>query len=41
MPQTGVFLLFVVLLVAGLLTVAWMVRKLAVGGRTGTSGVGR
>ena len=40
-PQTGVFLLFVVLLVAGLLTVAWMVRKLAAGGRTATSGVGR
>jgi hypothetical protein len=33
-PQTGVFLMFAVLLVAGLLTVAWMVAKLAAGART-------
>lgn len=32
-PQTGVFLIFAVLLVAGVLTVAWMVAKLIAGGR--------
>ena len=31
-PQTGVFLLFAVLLVAGLVTVTWMVGKLVAGG---------
>jgi hypothetical protein len=32
-PQTGVFVIFAVLLVAGLLVVAWMVAKLAAGNR--------
>jgi hypothetical protein len=39
-PQIGVFLVFAVLLVAGLATVAWMVTRLVVGRGEQTEGVG-
>ncbi len=39
-PQLGVFLVFAVLLIAGLVTVAWMVTRLVVGRGEQTEGVG-